>query len=82
MDRYEYIYDSISTYIIGYTTMMVPTNIDSISIITDILGGIFSMAMAIPIGHSFTIEPTRRGEIELNTIFLQEILEQSRVPLM
>jgi hypothetical protein len=80
MDRYEYIYDSISTYIIGYTTMMVPTNIDSISIITDILGGIFSMA--IPIGHSFTIEPTRRGEIELNTIFLQEIVEQSRVPLM
>jgi hypothetical protein len=80
MDRYEYIYDSISTYIIGYTTMMVPTNIDSISIITDILGGIFSMA--IPIGPFFNDRTYKEMEIELNTIFLQEILEQSRVPLM
>jgi hypothetical protein len=60
MDRYEYIYDSISTYIIGYTTRMMPTNIDSISMVADTLGRIFFMA--IPIGYFLTIELTGRGK--------------------
>jgi hypothetical protein len=38
--------------------------------------------MAFPIGYFLTIELTGKGEIELNTLFLQEIVEQSRVPLM
>jgi hypothetical protein len=63
MDRYEYIYDSISTYIIGYTTKMMPKNIDSISIIANTLGGIFFMAF--PIGYFLTIGLTVLGEIEL-----------------
>jgi hypothetical protein len=62
MDRYEYIYDSISTYIIGYTTRMMPKNIDSISIIANTLGGIF---MAFPIGYFLTIGLTVLGGIEL-----------------
>jgi hypothetical protein len=62
MDRYEYIYDSISTYIIGYTIKMMPKNIDSISIIANTLGGVF---MAFPIGYFLTIGLTVLGEIEL-----------------
>ena len=61
-------------------TKMMSTNIDGISMIADTLGGIFFMAF--PIGYFLTIRFTRRGKIELNTIFLQEIVEQSRVPLM
>jgi hypothetical protein len=38
---------------------MMPTNIDSISIIADTLGGAF------PMGYFLTIEHTGRGEIEL-----------------
>jgi hypothetical protein len=68
MDRYEYIYDSIFTYIDGYTTRMMPMNIDSISMIADTLGGIFFMAF--PIGYFLTIGLTRRGEIELEYYFL------------
>jgi hypothetical protein len=67
MDRYEYIYDSISTYIIGYTTKMMPKNIDSISIIANTLGGIF---MAFPIGYFLTIGLTVLGEIELEYYLL------------
>jgi hypothetical protein len=80
MDRYEYIIASIPKYINGYTTKMMSMNMDSISMIADTLGGIFFMAL--PIGYFLTIRFTRRGEIELNTLFLQEIAEQSRVPLM
>jgi hypothetical protein len=53
---------------------------DKIFFITDTLGGI--VFMAFPIGYFLTIRFTGRGGIELNTIFLQEIVEQSRVPLM
>jgi hypothetical protein len=60
MDRYEYIYDSISAYIIGYTTVMVPRNIDSISMIANTLGGIYFMAF--PICYFLTIELTGRGK--------------------
>jgi hypothetical protein len=63
MDRYEYIYDSISTYIVGYTIRMMPRNIDSISMIANTLGGIYFMAF--PIGYFLTIELTGKGEIEL-----------------
>jgi hypothetical protein len=63
MDRYEYIYDSISTYIVGYTIRMMLRNIDSISMITNTLGGIYFMAF--PIGYFLTIELTGKGEIEL-----------------
>jgi hypothetical protein len=71
MDRYEYIYDSISTYINGYTTKMMSINIGSISMIANTLS---SFSMASPIGY-FLTRFTKRGEIELNTIFLQEIVE-------
>ena len=79
MDRYEYIIASIPKYIDGYTTKMMPVNIDSISMIADTDGIFF---MAFPTGYFLAIRFTGRGEIELNTIFLQEIVEQSRVPLM
>jgi hypothetical protein len=63
MDRYEYIYDSISKYIVRYTIRMMPRNIDSISMIANTLGGIYFMAF--PIGYFLTIELTEKGEIEL-----------------
>jgi hypothetical protein len=53
MDGYEYIYDSISTYIVGYTIRMMLGNIDSISMIANTLGGIYFMAS--PIGYFLTI---------------------------
>ena len=80
MDRYGYITASIPKYINGYTAKMMSTNIDSIPMIVDTLGGIFFMVF--PIGYFLAIRFIKRGEIELNTIFLQEIVEQSRVPLM
>jgi hypothetical protein len=63
MDRYEYIYDSIPKYINGYTTKMMPMNIDRISMIANTLGK--NYFMAFPIGYFLTIELTEKGEIGL-----------------
>jgi hypothetical protein len=68
MDRYEYIFASISTYIDGYTTRMMPMKIDSISVIADILGGSFFVSFLI--GYFLTIGLTGRGEIELEYFIL------------
>jgi hypothetical protein len=68
MDRYEYIYDSIPTYINGYTTMMMATNMDSISMIADTVGGSFFVPFLI--GYFLTIGFTGRGEIELEYFIL------------
>lgn len=62
MDRYEYIIASIPRYINGYTTKMMPMNIDSISMIV--------IFIAFPIGYFLTIRLTRRGEIESEYYFL------------
>jgi hypothetical protein len=67
MDRYEYIFASISKYIDGYTIRMMPMNIDSISV-ADILGGSFFVPFLI--GYFLTIGLTGRGEIELEYFIL------------
>jgi hypothetical protein len=77
------IYDSISTYIDGYTTMMMATNMGT-SVISDALDGRFFVAF--PIGYFLTIGFTRRGEIELEYYFLtrnsRTIQSSSNVVLM
>jgi hypothetical protein len=84
MDRYEYIIASIPRYIDGYTIKMMSMNIDSISMIVDILGGI--IFIAFPIGYFLTIRLTRRGEIESEYYFLtrnsRTIQSSSNVVLM
>ena len=74
MDRYEYIINGISMYINGYTTRMMSVNMVSISVIADTLGGSFFVLFLKD--YFFTIG------LNGNTLFLQEIVEQSRVPLM
>ena len=84
MDRYEYIIASISMYIDGYTTRMMPMNIDSISVIADTLGGSFFVPFLI--GYFLTIGLTGRGEIELEYFILtrnsRTIQSSSNVVLM
>jgi hypothetical protein len=63
MDRYEYIVDSISMYIYGYTATGMVMNIDNISSIVYTLGGSFFIAFLI--GYFLKIGLTRRGKIEL-----------------
>jgi hypothetical protein len=61
-------------YINGYTTKMMSVNIASISVIANTLCGSFFVPFLI--GYFLTIG------LNGNTLFLQEIVEQSRVPLM
>jgi hypothetical protein len=84
MDRYEYIIDTISMYIDGYTKMMVSMNIDSISLIANTLGGSFFAPFLK--GYFLTIGLIRQGEIELEYSVLtrnsRTIRSSSNVVLM